>query len=135
MLRKVRGVAGKAPALGTRHGTMPKPKDCIGIACTILVASLAMVGTLLPAAAQAQGAHSWKNDGERVRHVVVTLNKSKTFHLDQPFSTAVVGSPDIADALPMPCADPVTIATLPAKRPIVVSSFVVELFIMQQLRC
>jgi pilus assembly protein CpaC len=101
MLRKVRGVAGKAPALGTRYGTMPKPKDRIGIACTILVASLASVCTPLAPAAQAQGAHSWKNDGERVRHVVITVNKSKTFHLDQPFSTAVVGSPDIADALPM----------------------------------
>ena len=51
-------------------------------------------------AAQAQSAQNWKND-DRVRHVVVTLNKSKTFHLDQPFSTAVVGSPEIADALPM----------------------------------
>src|SRR5262245_39715488 len=99
MLRNKRGVAGKAPASGSRYGTMPKPRGRIGIACTILVASLVAVGT--PPAAQAQNAHSWKNEGERVRHVVVTLYKSKTFHLDQPFSTAVVGSPDIADALPM----------------------------------
>jgi Flp pilus assembly secretin CpaC len=33
--------------------------------------------------------------------VVIPLNKSKTFRLDQPFSTAVVGSPEIADALLM----------------------------------
>jgi pilus assembly protein CpaC len=31
----------------------------------------------------------------------VTLYKSRTIHLDRPFATAVVGSPDIADALPM----------------------------------
>jgi Flp pilus assembly secretin CpaC len=34
-------------------------------------------------------------------NVVISLNKSKTFRLDQPFSTAIVGSPEIADALPM----------------------------------
>ena len=35
------------------------------------------------------------------RALVVTLYKSRTIHLDRPFATAVVGSPDIADALPM----------------------------------
>src|SRR5262249_18795069 len=44
---------------------------------------------------------SWRSEGDRVRHVVVTLYKSRTFQLDQPFSTAVVGSPEIVDALPM----------------------------------
>jgi pilus assembly protein CpaC len=67
----------------------------------MLLAILAVFCTQLPSAAQAQGAHSWKDEGERVRHVVITLYKSKTFRLDQPFSTAVVGSPEIADALPM----------------------------------
>jgi pilus assembly protein CpaC len=43
----------------------------------------------------------WQNEGEAVRHVVVTLNKSRSFRLDKSFSTAVVGSPDIADVLPM----------------------------------
>jgi pilus assembly protein CpaC len=36
-----------------------------------------------------------------VRHVVVTLFKSQTFKLDRSFATAVVGSPEIADVLPM----------------------------------
>ena len=67
----------------------------------MLVAILAVFGAPLPTAAQAQNAHSWKSEGDRVRHVVITLYKSKTFRLDQPFSTAVVGSPEIADALPM----------------------------------
>jgi pilus assembly protein CpaC len=43
----------------------------------------------------------WQGDGQPVRHVIVTVNKSRTFQLGQPFSTAVVGAPDIADALPM----------------------------------
>jgi pilus assembly protein CpaC len=51
--------------------------------------------------AQGQGARAWQSEGDRVRHVVVTLNKSRTFRLDQAFSTAVVGAPDIVDALPM----------------------------------
>ena len=100
MLRKTRGVAGKAPALGTPYRTRPKAKRRMGMISTMLVAILAAVVTSLPPAAQAQGAQGWKND-DRVRHVVITVNKSKTFHLDQPFTTAVGGSPDIADALPM----------------------------------
>ena len=36
-----------------------------------------------------------------VRHVTVTLNKSKTLTYKTPFSTAVIGSPEIADLLPM----------------------------------
>jgi len=36
-----------------------------------------------------------------VRHIVVTVNKSRTLRIDRPFASAVVGSPDIVDALPM----------------------------------
>ncbi len=39
--------------------------------------------------------------GSAVRHVKVTRNKSRTFELAAPFVSAVVGSPDIADVLPM----------------------------------
>src|SRR5262249_29945205 len=99
------GFAEKAPALVTREGAMPKIKRHFGVVSTMLVASLAILATVLgvppPSAAQAQNANSWKSDGDRVRHVVITVYKSKTFHLDQPFSTAAVGSPEIADALPM----------------------------------
>jgi len=52
-------------------------------------------------AAQAQGPRSWRIENNGVRHVVIPINKSKTFRLDQPFATAIVGSPEIADALPM----------------------------------
>ncbi len=36
-----------------------------------------------------------------VRHITVTLNKSKTLTFKSPFTTAVIGSPEIADLLPM----------------------------------
>jgi pilus assembly protein CpaC len=53
---------------------------------------------------------AWSSDGPAraqivesaaVRHITVTLNKSKTLTFPYPFSTAVIGSPDIADLLPM----------------------------------
>jgi pilus assembly protein CpaC len=51
---------------------------------------------------QAQSSRgTWQSEGEPTRRVVVTLNKSRTFRLDKSFSTAVVGSSDIADVLPM----------------------------------
>src|SRR5262249_54785430 len=36
-----------------------------------------------------------------VRHIVVTVNKSRTMRFDTAFASAVVGAPDIVDALPM----------------------------------
>jgi len=36
-----------------------------------------------------------------VRHVTITLFKSRTLQVDKPFATALIGSPDIADILPM----------------------------------
>jgi pilus assembly protein CpaC len=44
---------------------------------------------------------AWISEGETARHVVVTVNKSRTFVVARPFSSAVVGSPEIADAIPM----------------------------------
>jgi len=36
-----------------------------------------------------------------VRHVSIALFKSRTLQVDKPFSTALIGAPDIADILPM----------------------------------
>ena len=36
-----------------------------------------------------------------VQHVTVALYKTRTLVIDKPFATAVVGSPDIADVLPL----------------------------------
>ena len=40
-------------------------------------------------------------EGAAVRHITVTLNKSKTLTFAHPFSSAVIGAPEIADLLPM----------------------------------
>lgn len=41
------------------------------------------------------------DDSGGVRHIVVTLYKSRTLVLEKPFASAVVGSPELVDALPM----------------------------------
>jgi pilus assembly protein CpaC len=48
-----------------------------------------------------QYAQAQNEDSGPVRHIVVTLNKSRTLRLERPFASAVVGSADIVDALPM----------------------------------
>src|SRR5499427_1441584 len=63
----------------------------------LITASLVWPGWLRTAQAQ-----SWMCEkGGGVRHIVVTLNKSRTLRFDKPFASAVVGAPDIVDALPM----------------------------------
>ena len=47
-----------------------------------------------------QDAQAQSRDGD-IRHIVVTLYKSRTLMLPQPFASAVVGSPELVDALPM----------------------------------
>ncbi|SRR5579883_297363 len=86
---------GLCPAM-TRSG--------INAAYSIAALLLAMLGAAaLPhMTALAQSARAnWQSEGEPVRRFVVTINKSRTFRLDKSFATAVVGSPDIADVLPM----------------------------------
>ena len=40
-------------------------------------------------------------DGQTVRRLVVTVNKSRTIRTNRPFARAVVAAPEIADVLPM----------------------------------
>jgi pilus assembly protein CpaC len=69
------------------------------IAPVILVTAFLVVWPGWLRTAQAQ---SWvSEEGAGVRHIVVTLNKSRTMRFDKPFASAVVGAPDIVDALPM----------------------------------
>jgi len=51
--------------------------------------------------AQAQGGSIIQDDVSPMRHVVVTLFKSRTLKINQTFSSAVVAQPEIADVLPM----------------------------------
>lgn len=51
--------------------------------------------------AAAQGNRGWVSDGEAVVQVSLTVNKSHTFHIQRQFKQAVVGAPDIVDAMPV----------------------------------
>ena len=104
MLRRIGQGARKARGGGTKllmisRGRIGSPLTVW--AFTLLATGLAALGPFQPHAAQAQSSRVSRNDVERVRHINITLYKSKTMQLDQAFSTAVVGSPDIIDALPM----------------------------------
>jgi pilus assembly protein CpaC len=68
------------------------------------------VGFLEPRPAHAQNAARGsrsegggiiQSENAPVRFVTLTLNKSRNFRIDRPFSSAIVGAPDILDALPM----------------------------------
>lgn len=50
--------------------------------------------------AKTGGAKAQEDDVE-VRHIVVTVRKSRTVRVDWPFVSAIVGSTEIADVLPM----------------------------------
>jgi hypothetical protein len=47
--------------------------------------------------AQAQS----RNEDAGVQHIVVTLYKSRILQIEKPFGSAVVGSPELVDAMPM----------------------------------
>ena len=73
------------------------------------VAMLAKAGAALAAFGLVQAAApAWARKGgpchavtEQVSAMKVTLNKSRTLCFSDPFSTAVIGAPEIADVLPM----------------------------------
>jgi pilus assembly protein CpaC len=77
-----------------------------GLPLPLLFAPVILVTALLvvwPGWLRTAQAQSWVSEegGGGVRHIVVTLNKSRTLRFDKPFASAVVGAPDIMDALPM----------------------------------
>ena len=84
-----------------RRVRLEQPARLSGLLFLPLILAAALIaGWLGPLpSAQAQG---WQyEDAGAVRRVVVTLYKSRTLRLDKPFASAVVGSPEIVDALPM----------------------------------
>ena len=71
-------------------------------AYAIAASLVAIVALSIPShIASAQDAQAWQSQGDRARHIVVTLNKSRVFKIGQPFSTVIVGQPEFADVLPM----------------------------------
>jgi pilus assembly protein CpaC len=82
-------------------GTKRRPvRHAVRLLLSVVVA-VSGVASSSQFSAQAQTGRAWRSEGEPVRRLVVTLNKSRTFHLDKPYATAVIGAPDIADVLPM----------------------------------
>lgn len=70
----------------------------VGFLALLLAAGLVVSSTK---AAETQSAHSAESGARSIRHVSITLFKSRTLQIDQPFATAMIGSPEIADILPM----------------------------------
>jgi pilus assembly protein CpaC len=85
-------------AKGERRVAFPAPR---------LVVAFLLAGACYPAsfmsvaAAQTPSARVWESERVNVPTVSVTLNKSRTINIVDPFATALVGSPDIADVVPM----------------------------------
>jgi pilus assembly protein CpaC len=71
----------------------------LGRVCGLTVASV--MSASLAFAWSSGAARAQVVEEAPVRHITVTLNKSKTLTFKQAFSTAVIGSPEIADLLPM----------------------------------
>ena len=67
--------------------------------CVLCAAGVLFAAAACSAAAQMTG--GGLDEGAYVRRIAVTQHKSRTITLDTPFHTAVVGSPEIADVLPM----------------------------------
>ncbi len=91
---------GESVGVSFHIGSSPRRRAPAARGLGALCAVFAMLGVIgSTQAADPQVAPSF--EGASIRSLVVTLNKSRTIQFDRPFATAVVGSPDIADALPM----------------------------------
>ena len=71
------------------------------LAATFILAGAIAPVMLNPNLAAAQESTSWQSESGDVVHAVVTVNKSRTYKLRQPFEKAVVGEPSVADVLPL----------------------------------
>jgi pilus assembly protein CpaC len=96
----LRGQGDRRQASWRRVLRLRRPHWSTGLLSAQLMVVAALLGTgrwpIVPAHAQWQS-----EDAGAVRKIAVTLNKSRTMRFDRPFSSAVVGAPDIVDALPM----------------------------------
>ena len=67
----------------------------------LLIVVCALLGAGPGPLEHAQAQPTQNEDSGAVRHIVVTLYKSRTLRFETAFASAVVGSPDIVDTLPM----------------------------------
>jgi pilus assembly protein CpaC len=84
-------------SVGARSRPAGSSMSRFGVGWLVAFALLA----LSPSIASAQGRAVIREDAGGVRQLVVTLNKSRTFNVDIPFSQVSVGSSDIADVIPI----------------------------------
>ncbi len=70
-----------------------------GVIAAFVAALLVALGIITGVVSSTFPAYS--QPPEPVQHIVLPLNKSVTLSVSTPFSSAVVGSPEIADAMPM----------------------------------
>lgn len=95
------------PVARSYYGSSPRGSGSAGSMGRRLfgvVAAVAVVGTLFCAATRPAGAQAGavvEDVSSQVRHVQVTLFKSKTLKIDSPFATVAVGQTDIADVRAM----------------------------------
>src|SRR5260370_33786502 len=94
MLMRFCGWAG----LGSLDSAYPYRR---GIAFFALAATLGLLLFAGEQKAQAQGARAGESETRPVRHVSVTLFKSRTLRIEKPFATAIIGAPETPDILPM----------------------------------
>jgi pilus assembly protein CpaC len=99
-----------------RHVSATRLVGAATLAALVMAAAIAAFTDLNPAAAQsraqaqtpamAQAARraaeqaQAQSETDLIRRVTVTLHKSRTIRFDQPFEKAIVGAPEIVDALP-----------------------------------
>ena len=81
-----------------RFRSSPKDDGSAGLFVAGLLIALAIITAF---ASLSFPAYSQPPQPEPVQHIVIAVNKSVTIPVSRPFSSAVVGSPEIADALPM----------------------------------
>ena len=87
------------PGLWVRKGRTTAARRPVWVAMLATAAAFALVQAAAPAWARKSGpCHPVT---EQVSTIKVTLNKSRTLCFSDPFSTAVIGAPEIADVLPM----------------------------------
>jgi pilus assembly protein CpaC len=67
----------------------------------LMAVAIGPVGGLIGGPALAQGQIVNISDGQRVGRIVVSVGKSETLRVSEPFENVVVGNPDIADVAPL----------------------------------
>ena len=81
----------------SRRPTRQNRLRCLkSMLATIAMGAVLTLGGMIGSAVSAE-----LRDGASVRHMVLTVHKSRTLHIDKPFAKALVAAPEIADVLPM----------------------------------